>query len=393
MLKTLQCGEMTRYRHCGPALPAPYPDETDAMPDQHEDTALHRLSRRTPDTRYRQYAPCPALAPYVLCYWSMRTDAAISACTKVRVVPDGCVDVVFDPDGVLAPVVHPEAAPAAPPSERLCDQRNATDHFALTTPEVPHWQIGRTNPIGQIDQTNPISQISQTGQTGHDGPTSHGPRAASSPAVFLTGIMRQSMLIGYTGPGTSFGIRFRPAGAGVFLRLPVHETTELRLSLHDVLPDLAARLEDALLLSPANMGPIVTHLEQALLHRLTAIKEADPLTHAAVSLFAADRGTRDIAATAAHLGTSTRQLERSFASHVGLSPKQFCRILRLHKVLHLLRNTPATVRWSSIAAECGFADQSHLVREMQSLFGLTPSALQREHELVAFIQYTMPDLR
>ncbi|WP_174406919.1 helix-turn-helix domain-containing protein [Desulfovibrio subterraneus] len=364
--------------------PAPYQDETDAMPDQHENIAIRSLTRRVPDRRYRQYAPCPQLAPYVLCYWSMRTDADISDSTRVRVVPDGCVDVVFDPGGVLTPVFNQEADPAGPPSEVPCHQGDATDYFALTIPKVPS---------RHTDQTGQTYQVGQHDQTGHDRPPVRAPRPASSPAVFLTGIMRQSMIIGYTAPGTSFGIRFRPAGAGVFLRLPVHETTELRLSLHDVLPDLAARLEDALLLSPANMSPIVTHLEQALLHRLTAIKEADPLAHAAVSLFAADRGTRDIAATAAHLGTSTRQLERSFAHHVGLSPKQFCRILRLHKVLHLLRNNPASVRWSSVAAECGFADQSHLVREMQSLFGLTPSALQREHEHVAFIQYTMPDLR
>ena len=52
---------------------------------------------------YREYAPHRALRPYVACFWSSTTAAASSH----RVLPDGCIDILFDlageryPDGTI----------------------------------------------------------------------------------------------------------------------------------------------------------------------------------------------------------------------------------------------------------------------------------------------------
>ncbi|UZP66912.1 helix-turn-helix domain-containing protein [Desulfovibrio mangrovi] len=293
------------------------------MPALPDPTPASRALRAGPDQRYRQYAPCRQLAPYVLCYWSMRADADSRDATRVRVVPDGCLDAVFDPHGILAPVgMQP-----------------------------------------------------------------------SAPGVFLTGIMQRSAVIGFAAPGAVFGIRFRPAGTGAFLDIHVQETTGLRLNICDVMPDLSARLEDTLLAAPHGMQAVIRHMEQALLHRLAGVKSSPPLAHAAVAAFAQSHGSLGVGSVAMRLGVSPRHLERCFARHVGLSPKQFCRIMRLHHALHMLRSAPDTPRWCHLAAETGFADQAHLIREMRTLFGATPTELQNEHNDVAFIQYDMPDLR
>ncbi|MDB5035526.1 MAG: AraC family transcriptional regulator [Chlorobi bacterium] len=44
---------------------------------------------------YREFPPSPPLAPYVECYWTMRA-AGSSTPTPNRVLPDGCVDIIFD---------------------------------------------------------------------------------------------------------------------------------------------------------------------------------------------------------------------------------------------------------------------------------------------------------
>lgn len=44
---------------------------------------------------YREYAPARALAPYLRCYWSMRADASDGESVHHRVLPDGCLDIVF----------------------------------------------------------------------------------------------------------------------------------------------------------------------------------------------------------------------------------------------------------------------------------------------------------
>lgn len=44
---------------------------------------------------YREYAPCKSLEKYVACYWTSETGAVTSQQWN-RVIPDGCVDIIFD---------------------------------------------------------------------------------------------------------------------------------------------------------------------------------------------------------------------------------------------------------------------------------------------------------
>ena len=54
---------------------------------------------------YREHAPSPALADVVQCYWTSRSAGPLAAPHDSRVLPDGCMDVIFDlgdrplPDG------------------------------------------------------------------------------------------------------------------------------------------------------------------------------------------------------------------------------------------------------------------------------------------------------
>ena len=45
---------------------------------------------------YREHAPSPALADVVQCYWTSRSAAPLPAEHASRVLPDGCMDVIFN---------------------------------------------------------------------------------------------------------------------------------------------------------------------------------------------------------------------------------------------------------------------------------------------------------
>jgi AraC-like DNA-binding protein len=61
---------------------------------------------------------------------------------------------------------------------------------------------------------------------------------------------------------------------------------------------------------------------------------------------------------------------------VGLTPKPFARIRRFREGLsELLSPNPRT--WSRVAAELGYADHSHLVREFVQLAGRPPAQVAR----------------
>ncbi|MBL6276389.1 helix-turn-helix transcriptional regulator [Micromonospora fiedleri] len=84
------------------------------------------------------------------------------------------------------------------------------------------------------------------------------------------------------------------------------------------------------------------------------------------------RPGRTVGEVAAGLGISRRGLELGFRRHIGMSPKTVARVARLQYAVHRLGRPGVGL---SQAVECGYADQSHLTREMRALAGLTPAAL------------------
>ena len=49
--------------------------------------------------RCKQYPPGGHLRPYIYCYWAMTSEADLEEPILHRVVPDGCVDIIFDLNG------------------------------------------------------------------------------------------------------------------------------------------------------------------------------------------------------------------------------------------------------------------------------------------------------
>ena len=79
-----------------------------------------------------------------------------------------------------------------------------------------------------------------------------------------------------------------------------------------------------------------------------------------------------VSEAASKSGLLPRTLERRFTAKVGLTPKRYARVRRLQRVMRSIRNSPVA-DWSSLAAQHGYCDQSHLVHEFRELADLTPS--------------------
>ena len=84
-------------------------------------------------------------------------------------------------------------------------------------------------------------------------------------------------------------------------------------------------------------------------------------------------GAVPIGLLAEEIGWSRRHFVDRFRRHVGLAPKPTARVLRFARAHTLLSRSGGSV--GEVAARCGYADQSHLVRECHRLAGCTPSAL------------------
>ena len=159
------------------------------------------------------------------------------------------------------------------------------------------------------------------------------------------------------------GVRLRPGAAGAVLGLPARELCDVYPDAADVLGrDRAEALLDELCTLGAGDDPHAVLLA-ALESRLPA--GPDPLVRAAVA--ALDRPHARVAAVAAELGLSARQLQRRVSDAVGYGPKMLARVLRFRRLQAL---SPAPL--VALALEAGYADQAHMTAEVTDLAGIPP---------------------
>ncbi|SED73668.1 helix-turn-helix domain-containing protein [Jiangella alba] len=118
-----------------------------------------------------------------------------------------------------------------------------------------------------------------------------------------------------------------------------------------------------------------------LLRRLPVAREADPEVGWAWERLACAGGRVRIADLAAEVGWSRRHLAARFRRQVGLGPKETARVLRFARAVRRLDTSPPSL--SDLAADTGYADHSHLVREFHALAGCTPSQLVAERRSAA----------
>jgi AraC-like DNA-binding protein len=71
-------------------------------------------------------------------------------------------------------------------------------------------------------------------------------------------------------------------------------------------------------------------------------------------------------------GYTERQIERKFIESIGIPPKRFSNIIKLHHFLKHLKNQSNHTSLTAMAYEAGYSDQSHLIKDFKKFTGMTP---------------------
>jgi AraC-like DNA-binding protein len=167
--------------------------------------------------------------------------------------------------------------------------------------------------------------------------------------------------------GPLVGVRLRPGGAALF-GLAADEVPLGGVPLHE--------------LPGAAVGAVAGPRPARALHvlRTLAARAARPPDHQVQQVLAAMHAEpgAPVGEHAATAGLSERQLRRRFTIAVGLRPKAYARVVRLHRALAAARAAVAAGRrpdWARIAYASGFYDQPHLLSEFRHAVGVPPNAL------------------
>lgn len=260
-----------------------------------------------PPPNYQEFFPGARLAEMVECFWTSTAAPAGEAGVGHRVLPDGCMDVLFD--------------------------------FAR-----PGW-----------------------------------------PHAVVIGTMTQAMLVRRSGAMDLLGVRFRPGGLAAFLACDAAELVNGRAELTAFWGAIATELWEQLAERPP--AERLRWLRGFLEARMTGA--VDPFVRHCVERIQATRGELRLTEIERSTGLTLRQIERKFSRQLGISPKLFARVVRFGAVMDAAEGSPAP-DWGRIAAEFGFADQPHLVREFKAFAGLTPTSYHAETQVaradVGFLQ-------
>ena len=81
-----------------------------------------------------------------------------------------------------------------------------------------------------------------------------------------------------------------------------------------------------------------------------------------------------VAAMSEVTGMGPRTLQRWFATHVGLPPRRYLRLLRFQRAFETVPGQPSL---AGHAAEQGFADQAHMAREFRAMAGVPAKQARR----------------
>lgn len=185
----------------------------------------------------------------------------------------------------------------------------------------------------------------------------------------VSGAYRDFFVIDTQEHAEIIGVHFRPGGASPFLGVPASELSDRHVDLDALWGRAAVELRERLC-EAATPGERFRLLEDALLAYLyRPVRRRSAVRVALDHLGSTDAAIREVAD---HVRLSHRHFIEVFAEEIGMTPKLFSRVRRFQRAIALARRAP-TVDWARLAADCGYCDQSHMIRDFVAFSGFTPT--------------------
>ncbi|MBO1337817.1 AraC family transcriptional regulator [Streptomyces sp. VRA16 Mangrove soil] len=237
---------------------------------------------------------------------------------------------------------------------------------ALRAHVESYWFIDWDLPAPYASHILAHPAVNLTFQWDEDEPHRNGPYGEFT-GVWAPGLYTRKL----TGRGRVCGVKFRPGAFRPFAPdVPVSAWTGRVLPYEEVFP----ATDPAAVLTPADDRGRAAALDAYLLPLAPAAPDPQAdLACRVVARIQAERGVRRVADLAREEGLSVRSLQRLFAGYVGVSPKWCVLRYRIHEAVETAARRD-DIDWAALAADLGYADQAHLVRDFTATLGVSPTA-------------------
>jgi AraC-like DNA-binding protein len=198
----------------------------------------------------------------------------------------------------------------------------------------------------------------------------------TTPPVELWGKLTHPLPVRSVGKNMMLGIRFYAHSAAYFLNEEVYEFNDQIADLRDLL-GAPVKILHARLKETSQLNRRIQLIEDFLLNRLSLReKKISSNNISMIGQIINEMQKNDmpdhVEVIARRHNISSRYLRKLFLQYTGVTPKLYNKISRFQQSLQLITGRQSSL--TSIAYDCGYADQSHFIRDFKSFAGFTPSS-------------------
>lgn len=180
-----------------------------------------------------------------------------------------------------------------------------------------------------------------------------------------------------------FSIYFRPEAISLFFDLPLGQFFNSSIALSQLNSKLANEIQEQLI-NTRSFGERIRIVENYLIDKLSKTQNNHDFRRMQylISLISHSRGNISIDRLIEESCLSRKQFERKFINQLGVSPKQYLKIIRFQSTI-FEHNLHPDKSLTSLAYDNGYYDQSHFINDVKSFTGESPKHIFNGHDIIS----------
>ena len=193
---------------------------------------------------------------------------------------------------------------------------------------------------------------------------------------YFIGNAKNSYSVLPNGKFSGLGVYFEPTILFQLLNLSLNKITDTILPVSD-LEDNEYRFLVEKIISAKNIKESIVIINDFFLKRLRKLNICYTDVDFAIEYIKRHNGNISICDLANKFNMSVRTLERKFLQYIGLTPKQYTKVIRINRILNNLKQGSLR-KLSDIAYQFGYFDQMHFIKDFKNFTGKCPTEFNLE---------------
>lgn len=201
------------------------------------------------------------------------------------------------------------------------------------------------------------------------------------PRAMILGQTIEPFYIKPTGYVNTFATRFYPLGFANFVTIPIKTLANKETPIEELFGKTPAKELARKIILATNTQQRIEIIEHFLLSTLNDSVIIENIVKSTVDMLLSTKGNLPINAILKEDISKRRQLERKFVTHIGISPKQLGKVIRLQTALKMMLSQKGE-SLTSIAYESDYYDQAHFIKDFKEFTGVNPGEFLNNDKMI-----------